>query len=101
MANDPDEAAPVLNDDEVDPILEARLEHGLAPYRDLLPPEDLEVFREMLTLFLTTHPVAVRLLNRLRARPAPASSGEVLGRDPGALAELSKMPANGKRRNVR
>lgn len=72
-----------------DALLEEHVENALAPYRDLLPPEDLAAFREMLVLFYTEHPAAVEALADARAMPAMESSGTVLRRDETALAEAS------------
>jgi hypothetical protein len=72
-----------------DPLIEEHVEHALAPYRGILPPEDLEGFREMLVLFYSAHPVAVEALDQLRTTPAVESSGKVLKRDDAALEEAS------------
>lgn len=58
-----------------DPVLEARIQHALKPYAHMLTPEALAEARQAVTLVLTTHPVAVRLMNRLRERSVPGSSG--------------------------
>ncbi|AUX34377.1 MULTISPECIES: hypothetical protein [Sorangium] len=76
-------------DDDGDPILEARVARAVAPYADLLPAEDLEALRALTARFLATHPVAAPLVDRLRPRTPPASSGEVDRRDPTALAEAA------------
>jgi hypothetical protein len=98
MANHPTKA-PEEEEEEADPVLEARLEHALAPYEDLFPPEDLERFRGMLTSFLTTHPVASHLMDRLRARPMKASSDTVPRRDPAALAEAADRRQAARRKD--
>src|SRR3954463_10993538 len=72
-----------------DPILEEHVEHALAPYRGILPPEDLEGFREMLEIFYSAHPVAADLLEQQRAPPVVESSGDLLRRDDAALEEAS------------
>jgi hypothetical protein len=76
-----------------DPILEARVAHAVAPYADLLPAEDLEALQSLTRRFLATHPVAAPLVDRLRPRTPPASSGEVDRRDPAALAEAARRLA--------
>ena len=60
-----------------DPNVTATVERALDPYREILSPEMLEVFREELTEALTEHPVAKTLTNRLRDRPAPNRNGDV------------------------
>jgi hypothetical protein len=72
-----------------DPILEEHVEHALLPYKSRLPPEDLEGFREMLVLFYTTNPVAVRLLAELRKPPTVDESGQVQRRGDPALEEVA------------
>jgi hypothetical protein len=90
---DPDE-----DEEQEDPILKARLDHAVVPFLDLFPPEDIDGLRDLAAEFLTGHPVAVRLMDRLRERPVPASSGERPVRDPGKLAEAAKSPGERKRR---
>jgi hypothetical protein len=51
---------------EEDPVLEARIQHALAPYVDRLTPAALAEARRMLTLMLTTHPVLAPLMDRVR-----------------------------------
>jgi hypothetical protein len=79
--------------DDSDPILEARVSHALAPYADLLPPEDLEALRGMTRRLLATHPVCAPLIERLRTRASPTSSGEVERRGPEVLAEAAQRLA--------
>ncbi|KYF65107.1 hypothetical protein [Sorangium cellulosum] len=79
--------------DDVDPILEARVDHAVAPYADLLPAQDLEALRALTARFLATHPVAAPPVDRLRPRTPPTSSGEVERRDPAALAEAARRLA--------
>ena len=61
--------------EQEDPVLEARIQHALKPYLGRLTPEALTEARRALTLVLTTHPVAVRLMNRLRERNPQGASG--------------------------
>lgn len=58
-------------------LLEAQLERAMAPYKDILPPEALAEMRAMLSDFLATHPVASRLMARLRPAPVVQASGAV------------------------
>ncbi|AUX24162.1 uncharacterized protein SOCEGT47_046990 [Sorangium cellulosum] len=76
--------------DPEDPIPEARVAHAVAPYADLLPSEDLEALQSLTRRFLATHPIAAPLVDRLRPRTPPASSGEVDRRAPAALAEAAQ-----------
>ncbi|WP_437751994.1 hypothetical protein [Sorangium sp. So ce1389] len=86
-------SSPHPDPDDGDPTLEARVARAVAPYADLLPAEDLEALRALTTRFLATHPVAAPLVERLRPRTPPASSGEVDRRDPAALAEAAQRLA--------
>ena len=63
--------------DPEDALIEAQVERALAPYRSMVTPEALEAMREVLTDVLATHPVAVRLLARLRERATVQVSGPV------------------------
>lgn len=84
--------------DDPDPLLEARVEHAVAPYAGLLPDEDLEALRDLTRCFLTTHPAASRLLDRLRPRAVPDASGESPKRDAGALAAAAeRLAAKGRK----
>ena len=89
MAQDSD------NDDTPpNPIVTACIEDALAPYRDLpsLPPELLEGFAETLDLLLTTHPEVAPVVERLRPRVVPSSSGA--GHRRGAPATAEGGPAD-------
>lgn len=82
----------MASDSSPDPDLEDDLvrqhaEQALEPYRDRLPPEDLEGFRTALILFYATHPDAVEALNQLRKQPTVARSGERARRDDEALKQ--------------
>lgn len=76
-----------MAEDDLDPLLEEKLDRALAPYVDLLPPEVLAQLREDLGDFATTHPEMARMLARLRPPPVVAESGEV----PTSAAESSNQ----------
>jgi hypothetical protein len=61
-----------------DPVLEARIQHALAPYVGRLTPAALEDARRMLEVVLTTHPTLAPAMERLRqtARDGEAAEGE-------------------------
>jgi hypothetical protein len=86
-----------------DPVLEARLQHALKRYRKRLTPEGLAEARRMLTLVLTTHPVAAPLLDKLRTRTAPDTSGPRPSEEPAAPEQAadSLATAKGKHRSGR
>lgn len=60
-----------------DPVVAETVERALDPYRALLTPEMLEVFRQELTEALTSHPVGKTLTSRVRERPVQQRSGDV------------------------
>lgn len=60
-----------------DTVLDAQVERALDPYRRILSPATLEVFRAFLADALITHPVGSRLLDRVRPRVAPLQSGDM------------------------
>jgi hypothetical protein len=55
---------------------EERVQRALAPYRDMYPPEVLEEWEDDLRCFLLTHPVASKMLARIRPRAERSTSGE-------------------------
>jgi hypothetical protein len=70
-------------------VLEARIQHALAPYVGRLTPEALAEARRLLTLTLITHPVLAPLVERLQQPVAPGgASGVVATDDDAALGEL-------------
>jgi hypothetical protein len=54
-------------------FVEEHVQRALAPYRGRFPPELIEHFAEELRELVLTHPVASRILSRVR--PHQASSG--------------------------
>jgi hypothetical protein len=67
MPSDPPPSGPPLPDiPEDDPVLQAELKRALGPYEKMLPPDILKSMREMLIDALTTHPVGMRALEKLR-----------------------------------
>jgi hypothetical protein len=75
--------------------IEAQVERAMAPYRDMLPPEALAEMREMLSDFLATHPVAVRLMARLRPAPTVEVSGPIGDHDGDAADASAPIRKNG------
>ncbi|AUX39506.1 hypothetical protein SOCE26_008990 [Sorangium cellulosum] len=69
-----------------DPLLEACLNDALRPYLGALSPEALEDYRRFLTVFITTHPAAAPLYERLRARPSNLSRSADVAREGAAGA---------------
>lgn len=76
-----------------DPFIEAQIEESLKPYLGITPPAVLAAMRASLEAALTTHPVAVGLINQLRERAAPHVSGDAVAGD-GVDASPSTKAAN-------
>src|SRR4051812_25805784 len=78
MTQDPlkldETGAPV---EEEDPVVEECIRDALGPFVGVLSPEALADHRRFLVAFITTHPVAAPLYERLRKRPTNEVSGEV------------------------
>ncbi len=68
---------PSLPKPALDPIVEAQIERSLSRYAGLVTPEMMATLREVLEDALTTHPVALKLVDSLRERTAPDASGTV------------------------
>lgn len=86
-----------------DPVLEARVERALAPYKDVLTPEALAEARLLLSVTLTTHPDIAPLMDRLRQGlakkgDAPETSGVVVKDDGGESRAAPKAPGRGGRK---
>ena len=75
---------------EDDPLVLALVEDALAHHAAQLSPEAREDAREMLLLYITTHPEMVALVDGLRDRPHVDTSGEV---DRTGLGEVVPFPA--------
>lgn len=67
-----------------DEVLEARIQHALAPYVGRLTPDALAEARRLLTVTLTTHPVLAPLVEQLREPIAAGASGVVAQEEPAA-----------------
>jgi hypothetical protein len=59
-----------------DPLIEAQIERTLKPYIGKATPAMLQTMREELEEMLSTHPVAVGLLNQFRETASPLTSGD-------------------------
>jgi hypothetical protein len=73
-----DEADAPVEEEEEDPIVEECIKDALGPYLGLLSPEEIADHRSFLVAFITTHPAAVPLYDRLRKRPTNIKSGETV-----------------------
>jgi hypothetical protein len=80
----------VLELPEDDPMVVAIVEDALAPHRERLTPEALADARELVLLYVTTHPEMVAMIDSLRPRTAVAASGDVERLDPGELDTVSR-----------
>jgi hypothetical protein len=78
MSSKNDPPAPDSPKPAQDPLVEAEIQRALAPYVALLSPDALAIMRDVLEDALTTHPVAVKLLDHIRERPEQDTSGVVV-----------------------
>lgn len=69
---------PVIEIPDDDPIVQQIIEASIAPYRHRVSPEILADMLDVLLLFLTTHPEAVRAVDSLRPRAVRIESGQVV-----------------------
>jgi hypothetical protein len=81
---------PLIEIADNDPIVEQIIEATIAPFRHRVTPEMLEDMREVLVLFLTSHPEASRAVDGLRPRAGRVSSGQVIRETSAASAEPIK-----------
>jgi hypothetical protein len=81
---------PLIEIPDDDPIVEQIIEASIAPIRHRVTPELLADMREVLVLFLTSHPEASRVVDRLRPRAARVSSGQVVRETSEVAAEPTK-----------
>lgn len=73
-----------------DPIVAAEVERAIAPYERLFPPDVVLTMREILEHALTSHPVGMALVDRVRPRQARDRSG---AQPTGADAATPTVPA--------
>ena len=70
-----------------DPIVAAEVERAIAPYERILPPDVVLTMREILEHALTSHPVGMALVDRVRPRQVDKQSGpRPIGAEPAAPA---------------
>jgi hypothetical protein len=62
-----------------DPRVAAKIEAAIAPYRDRLTPEQIEIFRQKMAWTLATHPAAARLLRAEQQQGIDASGEQTIG----------------------
>lgn len=75
-----------------DPRVAAKIEAAIAPYRDRLTPEQVEIFRQKMAWTLATHPAAARLLRAEQQQGVDASGEQTIGA-PGATPDMAPAPA--------
>lgn len=90
---------PTLQDD---PTLAAEVEHAIAPYRGLVPPEMLDVLRDIAVLAYTEHPAGQRILDTIREINRIESSGPgdpapEWSEEPGVEPRVSGIHRRGER----
>lgn len=88
---------PSLPKPVLDPIIEAQIERSLSRYAGLVTPEMMATLREVLEDALTTHPVALKLVDSLRERTVPEASGTVPKPSADDVAPTSEAKSGGDR----
>lgn len=73
-----DNSEPSIEIPDDDPIVEQIIEASIAPFRHRVTPERLDDMRDVLALFLTSHPEASRVVDGLRPRAGRVASGQVV-----------------------
>ncbi|WP_437958865.1 hypothetical protein WME76_03845 [Sorangium sp. So ce119] len=80
---------------DVDPLVDACVADALSPYLGALSPEEIEDYRRLLAVFITTHPAAAPLHDRLRARPPVLSESGTVARDGAGEGQPAAEPGDG------
>jgi hypothetical protein len=91
----PPEGQPMVTRRKRDDVLEARIQHALAPYVGRLTPDALAEARRLLAVTLTTHPVLAPLVEQLHASAAPGASGVVTTEDDAAADDRPAADGRG------
>jgi hypothetical protein len=86
----PAEIDPLIEIPDDDPIVQQIIEASIAPFRHRVTPELLADMRDVLVLFLTSHPEASRTVDGLRPRAGRVISGQVVRETSAAEAEPTK-----------
>src|SRR5262245_30420659 len=83
-----------------DPVMDAEVEHAIAPYRDLLPPEALEVIRATIIQAYQEHPMGRRILDHLREenRAINESDDIPIHQNASPAPQVAKLSASGIQR---
>jgi hypothetical protein len=79
--------------------VEGRIDRALAPYKDLVPPEDFAFMRQQMQLYANTHPDVATLIDGLRKRPLVNRSADMTrpGIEDAPTTELPRAkPKQGK-----
>jgi hypothetical protein len=99
-SRDPKQEPPQANPAEDPANVNARIERALAPYKDLVPPEDLVFMRQQMELYANTHPDVATLIDGLRKRPPVDRSTSMTrpGVDDAPTTELSRPGDESKRK---
>jgi hypothetical protein len=80
-----------------DPVVEECIADAMAMCEGIMTPEEILEHRRFLTLFITTHPMAAPIYERLRVRRLGKRSGDVAKDDVVLGAELDLATAEGER----
>jgi hypothetical protein len=94
--HEPSQGTPAPDPADVD----GRIDRALAPYKDLVPPEDLAFMRQQMELYANTHPDVATLIDGLRKRPPVGRSTDMTrpGVDDARTTELSRPGGDSKQK---
>lgn len=96
MTHDPKAPSELSDEDEKeDPVVEECIRDALQPYLGVLSPEELADHRQFLIAFITTHPVASPLYERLRQRRDPRDHSDDVVREGAQAPETEQAQDDG------
>jgi hypothetical protein len=86
----PEPSPKIITEDRAD--VDGRIDRALAPYKNLVPPEDLAFMRQQMELYANTHPDVATLIDGLRKRPVVDRSADMTrpGIDEAPTTELPR-----------
>lgn len=78
-----------------DPLIEECIRDALEPWMKVLTPEQIAEHRALLKVFITTHPAAKPLYERLRLRTPSIGGSGVVSREGATASPSVPMPSDG------
>ena len=80
--------------------VDGRIDRALAPYKGLVPPEDLAFMRQQMELYANTHPDVATLIDGLRKRRPVDRSADITrpGVDEAPTTEMPRGSGDSKQK---